>query len=88
MATSKNYNDIYIPKSNKQLSFKSRLKVFPFTNLPLDKWGYFWFTFQICLVLIFLEVNICCNNKGVGWFTIMFPPIFMLLVWFYMHDIR
>jgi hypothetical protein len=26
------------------------------------------------------------NDRGVGWFTIIFPPIFMVLVWFYMHD--
>ncbi len=25
------------------------------------------------------------NDRGVGWFTIIFPSIFMVLVWFYMH---
>jgi hypothetical protein len=37
---------------------------------------------------MFLEVNTYSNDRGVGWFTIIFPPIFMLLVWFYMHDTR
>ncbi len=74
------------PKAIEQLSFKSKLNVSPFTNLSPGKWGYFWSTLKICLILIFLEVNIYSNNKGVGWFTIIIPPIFMLLVWFYMHD--
>jgi hypothetical protein len=37
---------------------------------------------------MFLEVISYSNNRGVGWFTIIFPPIFMLLVWFYMHMIQ
>jgi hypothetical protein len=57
------------PKVIEQLSFKNKLEVFSFTNLPLDKWGYLWFTFKICLVLIFLEVNFYNSNEGVGWFT-------------------
>ncbi len=40
------------------------------------------------LVLIFLEVNIYSNDRSVGSFTIIFPPICMLLVWFYMHNTR
>jgi hypothetical protein len=35
MATPQKYNDIYISKIIEQLSFKSRLKVSPFTSLPL-----------------------------------------------------
>jgi hypothetical protein len=69
------------PKVIEQLNFKSRLKVSPFTNLPPSKWGYFWSTFKF-----FLEVNIYNNIRSVGWFTIIFPLIFMPLVWFYMHD--
>ncbi len=38
MATPQNYNDIYIPKNNRATSFKCKLKVSPFTNLPLGKW--------------------------------------------------
>jgi hypothetical protein len=87
MATLQNYNDIYILKSYITTKFKSRLKVSPFTNLPPSKWGYFKFTIKICLVLMFLELNSYSKNTGVGWFTIIFPPIFMLLVSFYMHDI-
>ncbi len=79
---------IYIsPKIIEQLSFKSRLKVSPFTNLLHSKCGYFWSTLKKCLVLFFLEVNTYSNNRSVGWFAIIFPPIFMLIVWFYMHDI-
>jgi hypothetical protein len=36
---------------------------------------------------MFLEMIIYNNDRGVGWFTIIFPPIFMLFFWFYMHDI-
>jgi hypothetical protein len=86
MVTPQNYNDIYIPKVIEQLSFKSRLKVSPFTNLLPIKWGYFWSTFKIIVVVSFLEMNIYSNDRGVGWLKIIFPPIFMLLVWFYMHD--
>jgi hypothetical protein len=39
------------------------------------------------LVLIFLEVNSYSYNIGVGWFTIRFPPILMLLVQFYMRNV-
>jgi hypothetical protein len=37
------------PKIIQQLSFKSLLKVSPFTNLPLGKWGYgyFWYTINL-----------------------------------------
>jgi hypothetical protein len=35
----------------------------------------------------FLEVNSYNSNKGARWNSIIFPPIFMLLVWVYMHDI-
>jgi hypothetical protein len=49
-----------------QLGFKSRLKVSPFTNLPLGKWGYFWSIFKIHLVLIILEVSSYTNKRGVG----------------------
>jgi hypothetical protein len=52
------------PKVIEQLSLKSKLKVSPFTNLPHGKWGYFWSTFKICLVLIFLEVNSYNNDRG------------------------
>jgi hypothetical protein len=51
------------PKIIEQLSFKNRLKIFPFTNLPHGKWGYFWSTLKICLVLIFLEVNSYSNDR-------------------------
>jgi hypothetical protein len=74
------------PKVIKQLSFKSRLKVSPFTNLLPIKWGYFWSILKIILALIFLEMNIYNNDRGVGWFTLIFRPILMLLVWFYMHE--
>jgi hypothetical protein len=75
------------PKIIEQLNFKSKLKVSPFTNLPLVKWGYFWSAFYKKLVIIFLEVNTYSIDRGVGWFTIIIPSILMLLVWFYMHDI-
>ncbi len=48
--------------------------------------GYILSTFKICLVPIISEVNSYSNNRGMGWFTIIFPTNFMLLVWFYMHD--
>jgi hypothetical protein len=76
------------PKVIQQLNFKIRLKVSPFTSLPLNIWGYFWSIFKMCLVLIVLEVNSYSNNRDMGWFTIIFPPISMLLIWFYMHDTR
>lgn len=37
---------------------------------------------------MFLEVNFYNNNRGVGWFTIIFPLIIMPLVSFYMHDTK
>jgi hypothetical protein len=42
--------------------------------------GIFLSTLKIRLVLIFLEMNSYSNNRGVGWFTIIFLAIFMLLV--------
>ncbi len=80
MATPQNYIDICIPKIIEQLSYKSRLKVSPFTNLPLCKWGFFGLLLKSFLVLMFLEVNTYCNNRGVKWVTIIFPPIFTLFV--------
>jgi hypothetical protein len=76
------------PTVIEQLSFKSRVKICPFTSLPFNVRGYFWSILKNCLVLIVLEVNSYSNNRGMGWLTIIFPPIFMLLVWFYMHDTR
>jgi hypothetical protein len=35
----------------------------------------------------FLGSEYFTNDKGVEWFTIIFSPIFMLFVWFYMHAI-
>jgi hypothetical protein len=32
---------ILSPKVIEQLGFKTRLKISPFTNLPLGKWGFF-----------------------------------------------
>jgi len=75
------------PKVIEQLSFKSTLKVSPFTNLPPKKWGYFWSTFKIHLVLIFLKANFYNNNRGVRWFTIIFTHFYATFL-FYMHDIR
>jgi hypothetical protein len=63
------------PKVIEQFNFKNKLKVLSFTNLPLDKWGYLWFTLKICLVVMFLEVNSYDNNKGVGMVYNFLPPI-------------
>ncbi len=65
MATLKTIMISISPKVIKQQSFKSKLKISPFTNLPSSEWGYFWSTLKIHLVLMFLKVNSCSNNRGV-----------------------
>jgi hypothetical protein len=58
--------------------FKKETKSIPIYKFTTQQMGIFLVYFR--LVLIFLEVNYYSNNKGVGWFTIRFPPILMLLV--------
>ncbi len=49
MATPQKYNDIYILKKIKQLSFKNKLEISPFTSLPLANGD----TFGLLLKYIF-----------------------------------
>jgi hypothetical protein len=83
--TPKKYNDIHILKVKGQISYKSKLKISPFTNLPLSrKDSFVYFSKQIAPK--FLDMHSYSSSRGAKRSSIVFPPIFMLLVWFYMHD--
>lgn len=56
-----------------QISYKNKLKI------------YFLQIYHLA-EKIFLDMNSYNSNRGAKRSSIVFPPIFMLLVWLYMHD--